>query len=369
MPDKEPKPNAEPRDSDQAEEKPTLLLSSIPYLLILFSTLITGLLFVVMNGPLLIDCIHDAPAQDAKTHSTVNQSPTSQGAVATNRKDKTFSDLITEIMDRYKTLAELPAKNFILGLMILLPVGYAVQQFYVTVAYLWVMIATPVRLRFYHLRKWLLRKYPWIGWLLGKCGLPTEKLEKSPPELFSHRCFMDRPQKIRNDWPSKGLAVKSEWEWEFFNFCIYWSIFTNCLVFCVLVWVILRRPPPVPLLILLGLQLAHAHYRSCIMHQVHKECLEATGAPQERKNCKTEKIFSASKKSWMGKDERCLGRPKMWRFVYFSMGWAAVALVTFLMLWTEGDGSLPRLGAIYWVGLAPSPVPSRTRMVIGLPIL
>lgn len=259
------------------EEKPTLLLSSIPYLLILFSTLITGLLFVVLNGPLLIDCIQGTAAQDANTQSSVGQTSVAQGAVATKKRDKTFGDLSTEILHRYKTLADLPVKNFMLALMILLPVGYAVQQLSGTIANIWVMIATLVRPYLYDFRKWLLRKCHWMDRLLEKCGF---RLVDSPAELFAPRHFTRR-ETIRNDWPSKGLALKSEWEWEFFNFCIYWSIFTNCLVFCVLVWVILRKPP-VPLLILLCLPLAHAHYRSCIMQQVHKECLDATGAPQEK---------------------------------------------------------------------------------------
>ena len=61
-------------------------------------------------------------------------------------------------------------------------------------------------------------------------------------------------------------------------------------------------------------------------------------------------------RGWMDKEEPCLGRPKMWRFMYLTVSWAVVVLVSFLMLWTKGDGRLPRLGAIGWLGLAPGPI-------------
>jgi hypothetical protein len=204
--------------SEGPPENPTLL-SAVPYVLTLFSTFLTGLLFVVINAPLLPDSIHGNTCPD-------------------------FGALIDKIQSAYGALASLSAKNFTLALMLLLPVAYAIQQLSAAIAMI-------------------------VGEILN--------IFKS--WLFTPLSFMKRPQN-RRLWGCKP-GLKQEWEWEFFNYCIYWGLFTNCLIFLFLVRRLLGRWP-ILLLPILAFQVGLAIARSRVMYLVHEECLPKDGKTTHR---------------------------------------------------------------------------------------
>ncbi len=61
-------------------------------------------------------------------------------------------------------------------------------------------------------------------------------------------------------------------------------------------------------------------------------------------------------RGWMNRKEPPIGRPKMWRFIYLTLLYAAVIAIGFVMLWIETDGASPKLRLVWWIALAPGPL-------------
>lgn len=92
-----------------------------------------------------------------------------------------------------------------------------------------------------------------------------------PP--FTSLAMMDPSYVAMLAWLIKRRDAKLHWEWELFNYYVYWSLFTNVLICISLLVAILWPMPPFQMVTCLGVLLlffGFAGMRSDFMAQVHE---------------------------------------------------------------------------------------------------
>lgn len=51
-----------------------------------------------------------------------------------------------------------------------------------------------------------------------------------------------------------------------------------------------------------------------------------------------------------------MGRPKMWRCIYFAVAWAILFFLGIVSLCIDGEGSLTPAPVFWWLALPPGPI-------------
>lgn len=201
------------------------LANVVPFLMVLFAISLLGFLFLVINGPLLVDLL-------------------------CSQRYPTLGDLLTVIIARYKSVAPC-ASNFSLTIgafFLSLQVGYVVQMISGSFASVFGLL---------------------LGWLT------SDRLA-----VFSARQYATKHHGEFKIWLHENRASKLEWEWEFFNYCVYWGLFTNIVIFVILGFVLVIHlgwwPSVIGLFICLFL-LINCMMRSYTMRLVHEACLAKAG--------------------------------------------------------------------------------------------
>ena len=202
----------------------TTVVSAVAHLMVLFAIALLGFFFLVANAPLLADVLR-------------------------SHRYNTLGDLIRLIITRSKSsAAPLGSSHFALGMgpaLLSLLLGFMVQQVSGSVAFAFSLLS-PKRFR-----------------------------------LFSARQFMGRQHGSFKTWLHDHHACKIEWDWEFFNYCVYWGLFTNVSAFVVLCFLLVPRgdwEPLVPCSVFCLFLLFQCLCRSRTMFLVHEACLEEHAA-------------------------------------------------------------------------------------------
>jgi hypothetical protein len=181
-------------------EKPTLQ-AVVPYLMFLSAISILGLLFLVLNAPLFLEFFKP-------------ESPTN------------MLELLRAEAKWYRTVIAPSATHVTITLLLSLPLGFAVQQFSGMLATLTTTVTYGAKDAIINLFECKLVRLPHAKTLATKL---------KDFRLFSASRFLEDYHGTFKIWLLRNRTEKLEWEWEFFNYTMYWGLFANASICLILV--------------------------------------------------------------------------------------------------------------------------------------
>lgn len=207
----------------------------VPYLLFVSAVFLVGFVFVTMNGPLLLALLE--PKQ-----------PTSLGELV-----QSYLRIIERILSSSSAIV------VIAGSLACLISGFLFNMLAQSVAF--------------------------ACGMAGRLVMHLPGLRRLFPDarFFTGASYFRRDHPALRLWLLKNPAAKLQWEWELFNFVLYWGLATNIIVTTLIVYMLIGTLL-VPLVAFSSFVSAYSILRSRIMLQYQEQCAElmASRLPSDR---------------------------------------------------------------------------------------